>query len=164
MANFNSNITARLEAFKNRMLTEVKEAVEVNIGDMGLQAIRDAPGGGDMIATENGQESLNDIRGQRNWTPISQAIGYSITENGYKGTLYVEQSAGEVAAWVEFGTGQSASRYLSTVPPEWRETAQRYYINGRGTIINKPYIWPAYMKYREEFVKDLKKAIANIRL
>lgn len=138
MANYNSNITARLEAFKNRMLTEVKEAVEVNIGDMELQAIRDAPGGGDMIATENGQESLNDIRGQRSWTPISQAIGYSITENGYKGTLYVEQSAGEVAAWVEFGTGQSASRYLATVPKEWRETARQYYINGRGTIINKP--------------------------
>lgn len=140
---------------------EVKDAVEYNIGEMELQAIREAPGGGDLIATQHGPEPQADIARGRNWTPISQAIGYKLSEQGYKGTLFVERSAGLISVWVEMGTGQSAQSYLATVPPEWRELASRYIINGKGTIINKPYILPAFMKYKEEFVKDLKACIAN---
>lgn len=154
---FGNALRGALTKFQN----EVKEAVEVNIGDMEIQAIREAPGGGDLIATQHGPERQDEIARGRNWVPISQAIGYTIDPTGFKGTVYVERSAGEIAAYVEFGTGQSASSYLATVPEEWRAVAQRYYVNGKGSIINQPYLLPAFMKYKEEFVKDLKKAISN---
>jgi len=160
----NQNFTqfaTKLRAAADKFETDVKEAVEFNIGEMELQAIRDAPGGGDQIRTQFGSESQSDIANGRNWTPISQAIGYTLTNNGLRATLYVEKSAGPIAAWVEFGTGQSAQSYLATVPQEWRATAQRYYINGKGTIINQPYVLPAFMKYKEEFIKDLKKVVNN---
>lgn len=141
---------------------EVKEITEFNLGEIELQAIRYAPGGGDMIKTENGSESQSDIARGRSWIPISQAIGYSIDSSGYKGSVYVERSAGEIAAWVEFGTGQSASNYLATVPPEWKSLAQLYYINGKGTIIAQPYLLPAFLKYKIEYVKELKAALNKL--
>jgi len=158
--NFNQFAT-RLRASALNFEKEVKQVVELNIGEMEMEAIRLAPGGGDLIRTQAGAETQTNIARGRNWVPISQAIGYKLTNNGLSATLYVERSAGELAAYVEFGTGQSASTYLATVPPEWKAVAQRYYVNGKGTIINQPYLLPAFMKYKQEFVKDLKAAIAN---
>lgn len=143
---------------------EVKEITEFNLGEIELQAIRDAPGPGDNIKTENGFEFQDMIANERNWTPISQAIGYSIDSSGYKGSVYVERSAGEIAAWVEFGTGQSAASYLATVPPEWKSLAQLYYINGKGTIVAQPYLLPAFLKYKLEYVKELKAALNRLSL
>lgn len=156
-----SQFASSLRAAAAKFEKDVKEVVEFNIGEMELESIRLAPGGGDMIATQNGPESQQDIARGRSWVPISQAIGYKLTNNGFTGTLYVEKSAGPIAAWIEFGTGQSAQSYLATVPPEWKALAQRYYINGKGTIINSPYILPSFMKHKEEFIKDLKNVIAN---
>lgn len=136
---------------------DVKELVEITVGDIELEAIRNAPGPGDPIKTRFGSETQEQIRRQRNWSPISQSIGSRV--EGFKGTVFVERSAGDVAAWVEFGTGQDAAAYLATVEPEWREEARKYYINGKGTIINQPYLYPAYIKHRTEFLKDLKQLV-----
>lgn len=152
----------RLNKMSKDFQQEVKEITEFNLGEIELQAIRDAPGGGDQIRTQFGSESQSDIARGRSWTPISQAIGYSIDSSGYKGSVYVERSAGEIAAWVEFGTGQSASSYLATVPPEWKSLAQLYYINGKGTIIAQPYLLPAFLKYKIEYVKELKAALNKL--
>jgi len=144
--------------------TEVKEIIETNLGDIELEAIRDAPGGGQPIKTTFGTESQEKIARGRGWTPISQAIGYSIDTSGYKGRVFVERSAGEIAAWVEFSTGQDAARYLATVPPEWRALAAQYIRNGRGTIIGQPYLLPAFLKYQIQCVKDLKAALKALKL
>ena len=139
--------------------TEIKEIVEYNLGEMELESIRLSPGGGDLIKTQYGTETQQDIARGRNWVPISQAIGYKLTKNGFSGYLYVEKSAGEVAIWVEMGTGQDAASYLSSVPPEWRELAAKYIRNKRGTIVHQPYILPTFMKHKEIFVKELREAI-----
>lgn len=158
--NFNQ-FSGKLRAAALNFEKEVKEIVELNTGDMEMEAIRNAPGGGDLIRTQHGSENQQDIARGRSWVPISQAIGYKLTNNGFTGTVFVERSAGELAAYVEFGTGQSAATYLSTVDPQWKAVAQRYFINGRGTIVNQPYMLPAFMKHKEQFVKDLKDAIKN---
>lgn len=152
----------RLNKMSKDFQQEVKEITEFNLGEIELQAIRDAPGGGDQIRTQFGSESQSDIARGRNWTPISQAIGYSIDSSGYKGSVYVDSSAGEIAAYCEFGTGQSATSYLATVPPEWKSLAQLYYINGKGTIIAQPYLLPAFLKYKIEYVKELKAALNKL--
>lgn len=145
---------------------EVKEITEFNLGDIELAAIRDAPASGDQIRTEFGTEIYDKIlqdRG-RKWTPVSQAIGYSIDSSGYKGSVYVERSAGDPAIWIEMGTGQDASNYLSTVPPEYAAIAARFYRNGKGTILHAPYLLPNFMKQKLEYVKDLKKALEKLKL
>jgi len=156
-----SQFASKLRAAALAFETEVKEIVEINVGDMEMEAIRLSPGGGDLIRTQHGSENQQDIARGRSWVPISQAIGYKLSNNGFTGTVFVERSAGEIAIWTEMGTGQSAATYLATVDPQWRAVAQRYYINGKGTIINQPYMYPAFMKYKELFIKDLKEAIKN---
>lgn len=160
----NINLQQAFSRLSSEVQTKVKEIVEVNTGDMEMEAIRNAPGAGDMIATQHGSENERDIVGDRNWTPISQAIGYTITQNGLKGSVFVEKSAGDIAAWVEFSTGQTARTYLATVPKKWRDLARKFYINGRGTIIGKPYLLPAFMKYSVIFQKELKDLLKNITL
>ena len=154
-----SQFAKDLQRKSDAFVKEVKEIVELNTGDLEMETIRKAPGGGDLIKTTFGTQTQDEIRGQRNWSPISQSIGYQIVDGGLKGVVYVERSAGDLAAWVEFGTGQSAATYLATVPPEWRAEAQKYYLTGKGTIVNQPYLYPAFMKYKEQFLKDLKQAI-----
>lgn len=159
-----NDITAAFANLEARAVKEVKEIIELNIGDMAEEARRNAPGSGDMIATQGGSIKFDDIKSNRGFTPISQAITYKIENGGLKGSVTVEISAGEVAAYVEFGTGQSAASYLLTVPTEWREIARKYYVNGKGTIIAAPFLLPAFMKYSVKAVKELKEFLATLRL
>jgi len=161
--NFNT-FAQRLQAVAQQAVKETKELVEYHTGEIELEAIRNAPGGGDLIRTQGGTETQADIARGRNWVSVSQAIGYNLTNNGLTGTVFVEKSAGPIAIWVEMGTGQSAASYLLTVPAEWRALAQRYYINGRGTILNQPYMLPAFLRQGIEFKKDIKDLLNNITL
>lgn len=160
-----SQFASKLRAAAAEFRKEVESIVEINIGDMTLMATRDAPGPADQIRTQGGSESEQNIRQSRSakgsTTPISQAITYKLSNGRLTGTLQVSDTAGPFAIWIEFGTGQSASSYVPTLPPEMQAVARKYYINGKGTIINSPYVYPAFMKYKEQFVKDLKAAIQN---
>lgn len=153
-----------LDDTSKRFQEEVKTIISINVGDLELQSIRSAPGPGDEIKTEYGTENERDIVNGRGWTPISQAITSEISPDGYSGRVFVNDSAGDIAAWVEFGCGQSAASYLQTVPAEWQEVAARYIRTKKGTIVNAPYLYPAYEKYSIEMVKELKQAIKDIHL
>lgn len=157
-------LLAGLDKASKKFQEEVKEIISINVSDLELQAIRDAPGPSDRIATQYGSENERDIVNGRNWTPISQAITSEIYPNGFGGRVIVNNSAGDIAAWVEFGSGQSAKSYLLTVPAEWRDLARKYYINGRGTILAQPYLYPAFQKYSLQVQKELKQAIKDIKL
>lgn len=163
LSNFNE-LTNRLRRMSSAFQQEAKEIIEFRAGEIEVEAIRDAPGPGSSVATHYGSETLSDIVNGRGWTPISQAIGYSIINQGYTAIIFVERSAGDVAAWVEFGTGQSARRYLVTVPPEWRALAQEYYINGQGSILANPYLLPAFQKQQILMIDDLRAALRNLHL
>jgi len=162
-----NTLSARLLALSAAFETEVKEIVAVTLGDMEQEAYRNAPGGGDRIQTQGGSISPNQIAEKRKGTNngnIAAAIGNQIEASGLKGSVYVEKSAGDIAVYVEMGTGQSAKSYLLTVPPEWRAVAQKFYINGRGTIIAKPYLLPAFNKYSVVFVKELDAAMKKLKI
>lgn len=154
----------RMQRMSQKVQTEVKEAIEFYAGEIELEAIRNAPGGGDQIATQRGSEALASIVNGRGWTPVSQAIGYKVTNNGFSAEIFVEKSAGDVAIWVEMGTGQDAKRYLATVPPEWAAEARRYYINGRGTILARPYLLPAFLRNKTLMIEELKDILKNATL
>lgn len=158
------NVIAKLMLVSKEFQTEVKEIVEVNVGDLEMEAIRNAPGPGDRINVVGGSIAQDEISSKRRGqTAISQGIGYQISPDGYSGRVFVEKSVGDVAAYVEFGTGQDAARYLATVDPEWREQARKFYVNGKGRIIGQPYLYPAYLKYRLQFINELKALVANTK-
>lgn len=155
-----------LDAASRKFQTDVKEILEVNAGFIERDAIRDAPGPGDRIKTQSGsisQDSISDKR-RGSLVPISQAIGYKISTDGYKATIYVDKSAGDIAVYTEVGTGQSAKTYLADKSPEWKAFAMRYYVNGRGTIIAQPYLLPAFMRYQIQVIRELKQAMKDIKI
>lgn len=159
------NMGARIRQLANHVEQETKELIEYYTREIEVEAFRAAPGGGDRIMTENGPIGYEDISNRRRGqTPIAQAIGYIITNNGLSGTIYVEHSAGDVAAYVEFGTGQSAASYLATVPPEWKALAARFIVNRRGTIVEQAYLLPSILRNEPKLIADLKKMMSELRL
>jgi len=161
-----NEMVARLNSYSTSVQQEVKEILEYNLGELEIEAIANAPSGGDPIATEHGpinQEIIADKR-RGSFVPINQAIGYEIDRSGYKGSVYVEKAAGDIAAYVEFGTGQSAATYLATVPQYWRAQARLFYVNGKGQILARPFLYPAFAKYSLQFKKELKEVFKQVRL
>lgn len=60
------------------------------------------------------------------------------------------------AAYVEFGTGPAASKYVPSLPPEWQEVAKRKFINGLGRTGEKKYLYPAVQDGLPEMIKKMK--------
>lgn len=161
-----SEMVARLNSYSANVQQEVKSLTEYYLGEIETEAIAAAPSGGDKIMTEHGpinQEMIADKR-RGSFVPINQAIGITLDRSGYKGSVYVEKSAGEIAVYCEMGTGQSAKSYLATVPTYWKAIAQLYYINGQGSIIAQPYLLPAFLKNSILYKKELKQVFKRVRL
>lgn len=60
--------------------------------------------------------------------------------------LEITFSAGvDYAAYVEFGTGPYAAKYVPSLEPEWQAIAKEYYVNGQGRMPARPYLHPAVM-------------------
>ena len=161
-----NEMVARLNSYSTNVQQEVKSLTEYYLGEIETEAIAAAPSGGDKIMTEHGSISQDKIADKRrgSFVPINQAIGITLDRSGYKGSVYVERAAGEIAVYCEMGTGQSAKSYLATVPTYWKAIAQLYYINGQGSIIAQPYLLPAFLKNSILYKKELKDVFKRIRL
>jgi hypothetical protein len=68
----------------------------------------------------------------------------------------------DVAVWYEMGTGKNYLQMASSYTPEMRRIAQSYYRNGKGTIKAHPYLFPAYYKYRKEFIQSIKALVKKV--
>lgn len=96
-------------------------------------------------------------------TGVRSSFNIEISKGGYLVSLY---SDNELAAYIEFGTGRFAERYLSGKPQELRDEAIKFYVNGEGTLPARPYLFPAFYKYRDELImtleRRLQKQLANV--
>lgn len=91
---------------------------------------------------------------------VKTRINKLITDNGLQGRVVVEGN--EIFIYMEFGTGRYAASYLSTQEPEIREAAMKFYVNGEGTLIHTPYLIPAYLKERPNFIEELKRILNEV--
>lgn len=158
-----NEMVARLNSYSTNVQQEVKGLVDYHLGEIEIEATALAPG--NTIQTEGEPIPLRSISTKRQGNlAINQNIGYYVETSGYKGTVFVEKSVGAIAAYTEYGTGQSAATYLATVPQYWRAEARRWYVNGLGTITAQPYMLPAFLKGSIAFQKDLKKVFKQVRL
>lgn len=77
-------------------------------------------------------------------------------DGGYKVSVTTDSN---IAAYIEFGTGNYARDYLSGQPQEVSDEAIKFYISGDGTMPARPYLFPAYFKYREMVVPEINKRV-----
>lgn len=63
------------------------------------------------------------------------------------------------AAYVEFGTGPFAARYVPKLPEEVQKYAKTFYVNGLGTTPEQPYLVPAALKEFPALVERIKKLL-----
>lgn len=61
------------------------------------------------------------------------------------------------AAYLEFGTGDYAARYVKTIPFEFEALAWQFYVNGEGTMKEHPYMVPSYIQEGNRFIENMKK-------
>jgi hypothetical protein len=90
---------------------------------------------------------------------------------GIRGSAYKEIAGltGEVgfknkyAAYVEFGTGAEVSKGFAReygTPPEGLPTyAMEFFVNGKGRLPARPFLFPAWFKESGEFMKRIKDAM-----
>lgn len=143
------NVLNNLKDFEVEVQREAKELIKLYTNLIETEAIRNAPGVNDNIPTQNGTQKVD--------VNIPSFIFSRILNQGYTGVIGIEENASKLAIYIEFGTGSSAAGYVPTLPKELQEVARRYFINGKGTLIKKPFLLPAYFRYSDEFIKDFAK-------
>ena len=61
----------------------------------------------------------------------------------------------EIAAYIEFGTGNHAKAYLAGKPKEMVDEAIKFFVSGKGDMPAKPYFFPALYRWQGELEKEL---------
>jgi hypothetical protein len=124
----------------------VKDALASAATDIEIEAIRNAP------SSWNGLP-LN----------IKQRIDKVVENNGLAWRVGVQSGdpVFEIEAWLEFGTGLSAREILSRAEytQEVRDIARRFYRNGQGRIIGRPYLMPSFFKNTANLVQEIENEI-----
>ena len=66
-------------------------------------------------------------------------------------------NAAPYAPYVEFGTGSGVN-----VPQGFEAYAMQFYVNGKGTMKAQPFLIPAFIKYKNVFLRDIRKIAKKI--
>lgn len=90
---------------------------------------------------------------------VAATYSFEVLENGYRAYMYTDD---EMAAYIEFHTGDIAKAYLAGQPQEVREEAIEFFKTGRGTLVGNPYLFPAYYRYKEKIVPAINAAIQKM--
>lgn len=110
------------------------------------------------VLQEYGQKIFNDAMSKLPSGASSIKGTYSIEykNNGFVVNIGTEN---EIAAYIEFGTGDFATSYLSGQTQEVKDDAIKFFVNGEGKMPAKPYLFPAYYKYKDQIAPEINKRI-----
>lgn len=93
---------------------------------------------------------------------VRQHIGAEIDRGKLEATVFAGgTSQDDMAAYLEFGTGDSAAAYLATQPSWVKEWAATFIKNKKGTITDHPYLIPSLRDETPELIEKLKKINLN---
>lgn len=125
----------------------VKDTLAKSATDIEIEATRNAPS-----SYQIGDASIN-------LSFIKQKINKKASNDGlyWQIGLDVPSTGEQWEAWMEFGTGLSAREILSNpqYTQEVRTLARTYFRNGKGRIIGKPYLMPAFFRNTDNLVTDM---------
>jgi len=132
--------SVNLDKYRKDQIRKMRELVVDTVTDIEVEATRNAPVG------EDGDIFIN--------------IDKRFTNNDMTGEVGV-MGENNLAAYFEFGTGLSAREILAPYPQWIKDIAWEFYINGQGTLQGKPYLYPAVLRYGNEFYKKMAKLVKN---
>lgn len=84
--------------------------------------------------------------------------GMEVDTTNNRVTIYFD---GDMAGWLEFGTGIYASNLLQSRPLEWKKEAMKFFVNGKGRNPAKPYLYPAYERNIPQMMVELENVITQ---
>jgi hypothetical protein len=101
---------------------------------------------------EDGKEVTDDI------VSVRQTINHTFDPVNLEATIYAGNSGSDhIAAYLEFGTGVHAARYVPTLgSADFTKLAMSFYKNGKGTLREHPFLIPAYMQEGKRLSEKLK--------
>lgn len=137
---FTIDIEGDLNKRLDEMTAEVKRVLQDELNIFGSDTV-------DM-AQNLAPVNFGTLKQLIGWTPLPGEIGVM---------LFARAS---YSAYLEFGSGIFAAAYVPTLDPEIQAYAMQFFINGRGRIPPKPYLFPAIEANRIELLKRLK---ANLK-
>lgn len=121
------------------------------------EAIRNAPAIGDPIDLINGTMS----------SPynLQSIIEKKLEAGSLTGWVYIAggEDENKMSAYVNFGTGDDASKYLPSLSIYWQDMARKYYIDGKGRIVHNPYFTNAVFKFEDQAISIVKKHIEKVK-
>lgn len=90
-------------------------------------------------------------------SPADFGAGGGIRGSGYKDQNGLDGEVGfknQYAPYVEFGTGSQVQ-----IPQGLEDYAMTFYVNGKGRLPARPFLFPAWFKESGEFMKRIKEAM-----
>ena len=133
-----NTLTYDLNGYKDEVIAKTKQFIQQLIFQTNIEATRAAPS---FVSIEN---EFKD----KGLTGKVGVIGkQSVPKN--------QSDPANMAAYIEFGTGLSAAQILAPYPKWVKDIAYEYYVNGKGTLIGKPYLFNNFLKNIETFERDL---------
>ena len=124
MSGFSIDITGDLNKRLDEMTAEVKQVLRDELNEFGLETVGMAK---NLCPVDEGT-----LRNMITFSNISEpAIGVEFSV------------ASPYAAYIEFGTGLFAAAYVPSLPPSLQEYAMTFFVNGKGRIPARPYLFPA---------------------
>jgi hypothetical protein len=124
--------SSNLKNYRAKKISEIKNLVMDSITEVEILATRQAP---DFVS-----------------------IDKSFSDGGLAGEVGV-MGDNPIAAYFEFGTGLSAVEILAGYPDWVRSIALDFYVNGKGTLQGKPYLFNNFLVIEEKFKGELNKIV-----
>lgn len=109
---------------------------------------------------EMGSEMEKIINTAKTYVPANMGQLRSSLKVEKLGPFYYEYGSNlDYAAYVEFGTGKWAARYVPSIDPEWQKLALTYKTSKPGILPENPYLYPATKIGEESLIKKLQETI-----
>ena len=133
-----NTLTYELNGYKEEVIAKTKQFIQQLIFKTNIEATRDAPS---FVSIGNKFEDEG----------LTAKVGILGQQSFPKN----QSDPANVAVYFEFGTGLSAAQILAPYPQWVKDIAYEYYVNGKGTLIGKPYLFNNFLKNIETFERDL---------
>jgi hypothetical protein len=127
-----------LNGYKDEVIAKTKQFIQQLIFKTNIEATRDAPS---FVSIGNEFENKG----------LTAKVGVL----GQQTVPKNQSDPANLAAYVEFGTGLSATQILAPYPQWVKDIAKEYFVSGEGTLIGKPYLFNNFLKNIETFERDL---------
>lgn len=150
MANFGIKIEGlqQIQVKMKNLRSEVEEIlsgeIEAAAENIERMAKENAPS---IIETSHGDQSMDEYGQIR-----SALSAWKVSKLEWQAGMPMLGPINDIAGFLEWGTGK-----FINIPPGLEAYAMQWYVDGTGTILPQPYLFPAVEQERTKFVERLKK-------